>query len=85
MVAKAYAGSPWLSTRVNKGAAALMEIADGCHDIECLPAGLFYIGLGWAIQGFGDLGHPPKIVYRGKRPPDARSPCAAEPVLAVIW
>jgi hypothetical protein len=59
----------------NKGAETMLEIADQCRDVECLPAGLFYLGLGAAIHGLDELGHQPKIVYRGKRPPALGAAC----------
>ena len=52
----------------NKAAAFMLDTANNCHDIDCLPGSLFYAGLAAAVQGVDDLGHPPKVVYRAKRP-----------------
>jgi hypothetical protein len=51
----------------NPGATVMLEIADSCNQAECVPAALFYLGMGAAIQGLDELSHPPKVVYRASR------------------
>ena len=52
----------------NPGAKAMEDIASHCEEIACLPAAFAFLGFGAAIQGFDGLAHPPKVVYRAKRP-----------------
>ena len=62
----------------NPGATVMLEIADSCHQAECVPAALFYLGVGAAIQGLDELSHPPKVVYRASRRQAAVGTCFSQ-------
>ena len=57
---------------VNPGARAVLNVANDCQDISCTHVALAFVGVAAAIQGFDRLAHPPRVVYRAKKPPVAR-------------
>ena len=58
---------------ITGGAGALLSAANECQDLSCTHVALAFVGVAAMMQGFDRLVHPPRVVYRAKKPPVARN------------
>ena len=57
-----------------RGAGAVLTVANECQGISCAHVALGFVGIAAGIDGFDRLVHPPRVIYRAKKPPAARDP-----------
>jgi hypothetical protein len=56
---------------VGRGAGTVLTVANECQDISCAHVALGFVGIAAVIDGFDRLVHPPKVIYRAKKRPEA--------------